>query len=417
MKKWWATGVAALTLLVATGCSSSGAATRTVLVDYNHDQYASLFIAYFPTTVTVRPGDTVHFKQGWTGEPHSVTMGTLVDKTLGVVNPLLEKYPNGQGAPPEVDQQFEDAFKALPFMLGDNDTVVQSAAQPCFLDGGALPQDPAKACPKRAQPDFNGRQAYYNSGFIRYAGNEGNTFNVKLADDIKPGTYGFYCNFHGPSMQGKIVVKPKGAKIPSSSTQDRAGRAAAQKSAAPLLKALRGATRGGFDTLKAAKAAKFDIPPEPLLSKLKGNYFAGFASQEAQDALILEFVPRTINAKVGEKVSWLFVGEHTVSFDVPRYFPILIIAKDGTVRIDHRSEDPIGGPGFPRALPDHPPDPYIVDGGRWGGKGFRSSGLTPDTGDNDEQNLIFSLTFTKPGKYPYACLIHPRMVGTVIVTK
>ena len=38
---------------------------------------------------------------------------------------------------------------------------------------------------------------------------------------------------------------------------------------------------------------------------------------------------------------------------------------------------------------------------------FRSGAL--DTGDS------FSFKFDKPGTYQYACTIHPRMVGTVVV--
>jgi plastocyanin len=40
---------------------------------------------------------------------------------------------------------------------------------------------------------------------------------------------------------------------------------------------------------------------------------------------------------------------------------------------------------------------------------FSSSFLT--------RNHAFKHTFTKPGKYPYHCKIHPYMTGTVIVTK
>lgn len=38
---------------------------------------------------------------------------------------------------------------------------------------------------------------------------------------------------------------------------------------------------------------------------------------------------------------------------------------------------------------------------------FRSGGL--DTGDS------FSFKFEKPGTYKYACSIHPRMLGTIVV--
>lgn len=408
----------ALIALLATSCggsSSSGAATRSVLVDYSQDEFSAIYIGYFPTSVTVRPGDTVHFKQAWNGEPHSVTMGTLVDTALGLVNPLLEKYPGGQGAPPEANQAFDQAFKDLPSLIGDNNTVNQSAAQPCYLDSGAPSPEPDKACPKRAKPAFNGRQSYYSSGFIQYAGNQGNTFDVKLADDLKPGTYGFYCNFHGPGMQGKIIVKPKGSTIPSAASQTRRARADGNRASAPLRKALDKARTGSWDIVKAAKAAGFPFPPPDVVAKIRGGYFAGYGSQEAQDSLITEFLPKTIHAKVGEKVTWVYVGTHTVSFDVPRYFPLLIVKKNGRVELDPRPVKPIGGPGFPENMPDNPPNPYIIDGGTWNGHGFRSSGLNPDT-QSDDQIQGFSLTFSKAGTYPYACLIHPRMVGTVVVS-
>ena len=70
-------------------------------------------------------------------------------------------------------------------------------------------------------------------------------------------------------MQGQIIVKPKGSKIPPASTVNRAARADANKRAAPLLKAFHKASAGRFDIIKAAKAAGLDIPPEPTLSKIK----------------------------------------------------------------------------------------------------------------------------------------------------
>jgi plastocyanin len=389
-----------------------------VLVDYDHDEFAGLFLAYFPNTVTVHPGDTVHFKQAWNGEPHSVTFGTIVDKALGTVQPLLDIFRSNQEPPPDADQQFEDAFKDLPFMTGEDiESVNQAIAQPCYLDTGTPATDPEKPCPKRTQPAFSGKQAYYNSGFIPYAGNNGNTFDVKIADDITPGTYGYYCNFHGPGMQGKVVVKPKGSTIPSQSAVDKEARKEADAAAAPLLKALHGAEKGGFEIVKAAKAAGFPMPPQDVLDKVKGAYFSGFGSEEAQEAQINEFLPRTIHAKVGEKVTWLMISFHTISFDVPRYFPLFVVRKDGTVAFDSRAGKPQGGPGFPEKVdPKTIGNPYIVDGGTWNGKGFRNSGLTPDTGDEgDAQITGFSLTFTTAGKYRYACLIHPRMVGTVVV--
>lgn len=108
------TALAGAALVVAAGCAAggSGAETREVLVDHVHDELASSFIAYFPENVTVRPGDTVVFRQEWTGEPHSVTMGTMVDEMMGVVAPLIEEF--GEAAeepPPEVIEQYEQASR------------------------------------------------------------------------------------------------------------------------------------------------------------------------------------------------------------------------------------------------------------------------------------------------------------------
>jgi plastocyanin len=411
--------VVALLLFSATaavacgGASGSGGGTgRQVLVDYNNPDFANIAIAYFPDTVSVHPGDIVHFKQAWNGEPHSVTMGTLVDTGLNTVNPLLPQLSSGPPSP-EVQAQLDAAFKDLPFMENDKHEIVQAAAQPCYLSTGAPPSDPKKACAKRAQPVFDGTQAYYSSGFIPYAGNNGNTFDVKLSSTMKPGTYHYYCNFHGPDMQGRIIVKPKSAAIPSQGTVDRAALSQAGARTGSVRKALKQIGAAPFDIFKAADIAKFDPPTDEQRVKLKGAYFAGYSTNDSHGVSANEFLPRTIHATVGEKVTWAFLGLHTVSFDVPRYFPVFKIEKDGTVAQDPKAQSG-GGPHFPPFAPKDAGDTYILDGGTWNGSGFRSSGLSSDTGDGN--GIVgYSLTFTKPGTYPYACLIHPKMVGTVVV--
>src|SRR5947208_8929530 len=68
--------------LVASGCTSGGGQTRTVLVDFAHDRFTSFFAHDFPDKVQVAAGDTVVFRQTWTGEPHTVTGGKIVDKVM-----------------------------------------------------------------------------------------------------------------------------------------------------------------------------------------------------------------------------------------------------------------------------------------------------------------------------------------------
>lgn len=376
--------------LVLWGCSSStssgpNALTRTVLVDYNHDEFAGSFLAYFPQVIEVRQGDTINFKQAWTGEGHSVTMGTLVDNAIKPVREIIRSGNIPDEPPPEIVEK----LKPLPEMLSDNG-VRQSAAQPCFLDTGAPPLDENTPCPKSPQPEFNGRQTYYSSGLIPYQGTGGNTYRVKLASDIAPGTYTFYCALHGPLQSGEIVVKPKGAKVPSQSAVDKAGRAELQKMAKPLLSA--------FADAKKGKAA---IDGKPVTGNL-----AGYSSPAVMEGFISEFLPRTIRARVGEKVTWNVDGPHTVSFNVPTYLPQFVIGSDGTVTFNPQAYEPVASPAIPPHDRNTPPPP--IDAGRWDGSNFISSGIL--------EGGTYSLTFTKPGRYRYACLVHPRMVGEVVVS-
>ena len=379
--------------LVLLACSSStsggpNALTRTVLVDYNHDEFAGSFLSYFPQVIEVRQGDTINFKQAWTGEPHSVTMGTLVDTAIKPVREIIKSGNIPDEPPPEIIEK----LKPLPEMLPEAGGLTQSAAQPCYLDVGLPSLDPGTPCPKNPQPEFNGRQSYYSSGLIPYEGTQGNTYRVKLSADIAPGTYTYYCNLHGPLQSGEIVVKPKGAKVPSQGSVDKKARAEVQKLAKPLVAAL-----------NQAKSGKAEFQGQPL----KGN-IAGYVTPKAEEAFISEFFPRTIRARVGEKVTWTYVGGHTVSFNVPPYFPEFIVATDGTVTFNPQAYEAVASPAVPESEGEHAPPPAI-DAGNWDGSYFISSGVMWD-------GATYSLTFTKAGRYKYACLIHPRMVGEVVVS-
>src|SRR3954451_853562 len=145
---------------------SSGAQTRKVQVDGTSDKFNAAFLQYFPKRVTVHPGDTVDFHENWTGEPHTVTMGTLVETGLKAVK---DAGPNAQNGPPP------PAFASLPTLFPEGPGAAhQNAAQPCFLASGSQPSDASKACSKdqQKQTDFAGTQTYYNSGFLP----EGDTF-------------------------------------------------------------------------------------------------------------------------------------------------------------------------------------------------------------------------------------------------
>jgi plastocyanin len=52
--------------------------------------------------------------------------------------------------------------------------------------------------------------------------------------------------------------------------------------------------------------------------------------------------------------------------------------------------------------------PTVASGSKWDGKSLISSGLLEPTKD-------YSITFTASGAYPYYCILHPLMTGTVVV--
>lgn len=392
-------------LLGASSCTNGSAVERTVRVDYQHDEFASFYWRYFPRTIGAHPGDTVVFRQEWTGEPHTVTFGTLVDRALDATDALEEEFAKYEDVPEEavpedviadLERRYDESTKIVPtFTAYPGGTASQNAALPCYLSRGSPPADEDEACKRsqRRQPAFNGKQTYYSSGFIPPEGPSGNTYRVELADDIEPGTYRYMCTIHFPEMQGALEVRAPGAELPSQTEVNATAREEIEKLAEPLRKAYTAARQGRAETAGSRL-------PLPL---------GGYHAAEEYTVALLEFVPRVITARVNEPVTWTMTGAHTVSFDVPRYLPIYFVDDDGTVR-RNRVVDRAAG-GSPRPPPvDFVSEPMRIDGGTWDGSGFFSSGLL-----GSDPFATYTLRVSKPGRYKYACLIHPKMVGTLVV--
>src|ERR1700730_9390881 len=97
------------------------------------------------------------------------------------------------------------------------------------------------------------------------------------------------------------------------------------------------------------------------------------------------FYPRELTVQVGDTVTWQFDGFHNVTFlsgTTPPQFAI----KDGD------------------KMYANPQVFFPAGGNTYGGVGFRNSG-TPQ----GDKPFSYSLTFTKSGRYEYACTIHPGM--------
>ena len=379
-------------------CSSGGGKTLTIEVDHGHDEFAGTFRAFFPHDVTVKPGMTLKFHQTWSGEEHTVTMGTGVQELvepvmLPVIRAARPFDVDDRTLSPELNEAAAPFFEKLPFFFGEKGPD-PAAAQPCFLDSG-LPTS-GKVCPQKAQPAFTGKQSYYSSGFIPYRGSRGNEFTMKIADDAKPGKYFYYCDLHGPGMSGEIRITKTG-KVPSQATLNKQASKEVAEIATPLLKQLNKERAG--------------------TSAYKGN-LVGSGSEDLYTVLgqVNEFTPRTVKAEVGKPVTWTFIGEHSISFNVPPYVPLIDFNKKGKVVENESVFGPSGGwPTRNPPIEDHtggPPVPSVhADAGKFDGSGgLKSSGTDWQTGDT------YSVTFTKTGEYPMACLIHPGMIGKVVVS-
>jgi plastocyanin len=393
--------LAVVGVVAATACKSGGTKAQVfaVQVDGKATGFAASFIAYFPNDVQAHPGDTVQFTSVFSGEPHTVTLGKNVDDVFAL---LAKACPNGGIADPNCQNgppaQYADQANALdaklPALLpqGPGDAV-QAAAQPCFLATGDAPSDGSacKAAEMQPQPAFDGTQTYYNSGFLP----DKAVFSVKLAANITPGTYHYYCLLHREGMSGTITVVAKATKVATPAE----------------------VTKKGTDDL-AAMAAKLKPAFDPLASLKADTAQAGALSQDVQEAVVDEFGPKEIDIPVGGSVTWTVLGPHTISFNAPTDAePILTKSADGSYHVNQKGAPPAGGPGQPAPDPNAPPPdpnapPTMIDAGSWDGTGFHSSGLIVSF---PPQLYAYKLTFTKAGTYKVDCLIHPNMEGTVKV--
>jgi plastocyanin len=368
-----------------------GPQTLPVSVDTDTSAVDSAFLAYFPSEVTAHAGDTIEFTAVFTGEPHTVTFGTLVTEGMAKVTPETEEPP--------------EELQKIPFLLPDGPgDAIQAAAQPCFLASEDPPASDACSEEQQEQPEFDGSHTYYNSGFL----GDGEKFSVNLADDLEPGMYTYFCNLHREAMVGNVTVV--GADEEAQTATEVEAAAAAQldeykTKLTPVIEALKG---GAFPPFS----------PTPA----EGTVIAGGLAQDPQSAIPVVFGPETVSVPVNSAVTWLVAGPHTVAFGASEALRTFIAkSSDGSVHVNPESFAPAGGAGQPppdesAPPPDEsapPPPPIVIDGGSYDGTGLRNSGIILSF---PPQLYSYKVTFTKAGSYEYFCLIHPDMTGTVNVT-
>lgn len=404
-------------LLLSLGCSSGEDEAVTVRVDYDHDEFATQFIRFFPDRIQVHPGGRVVFRQDWTGEAHTVTFGTRVSEALAITRPLIDEWGDvpEEEIPAEVMEAYLAAECSLPVLYGceeppaeeeassaepppaetnaavETQEINQTIAQPCLIEEGPIPDD-GLPCPDQELGPFEGTEVFYNSGFLGFEAETANVFELKVSDSIQPGEYNFFCAVHGSFQSGTMEVIAADQPIPSTNEVNIQTRQQLNEIVEPFRAVYERAKEGNF--VYGGQS-------------YKGN-FSGLVD-EGVEGLLNEFIPKTLAVKVGAPVTWLMFGYHSISFGVPEYFPIYETSEDGTVRANEGVYLPAGGAP---EVPESPiSEPIVVDGGTYDGADFWSSGVL-----GSEAYVEYTLRFSTPGTYRVACLIHPRMVGTVVVT-
>jgi plastocyanin len=235
--------------------------------------------AYFPKTVSVRPGDTVVFDNRSSNDIHTITLGVKSDRS----DQPLTVLKSGQ---------------ANPVVFG-----------PCFTSEAARPdlaacpgQQPGAAAAAPAPPPFTGK-GYWNSGAILFASAPpaagSKTATVELAADIAPGAYTVTCLLH-PFMESSLqVVAPDGARLSPAEVA-----AAADKELG----------------VAKADATGVAVPAQVPV----GNGATVAAGWGDKLVAVNRYSPETVSIKVGQTVTWRTVSPympHTVSFQPPFQSP------------------------------------------------------------------------------------------------
>ncbi|MGH2717178.1 MAG: cupredoxin domain-containing protein [Actinomycetota bacterium] len=350
-------------------------------VTYNGSSVTVPLVAdlFFPSALSVHPGDSVTFNASSNGNVHTVTLGTLIDQAASAPNPLpspsrgVQSPTGAAAAAAEVPGFFQSGYPGI------HSDAVASAAQPCFLSTGVPPQ--SAACPQVAQPDFNGAQAFYNSGWLA----PGSSFTLTVSASTPPGTYQFRDLAH-PEMTGALTVVPTAEPIPPPSQ----------------------VASTGTSQLQAAALAQ--APAATEAATVTTTLVAGISEVGVTNTFVAAFGPPTLTVTAGATVAWNVFGEQAIAIDPPPGATgLLTRSSSGAVHVNSAVITHSGGFSGP---PGPAPRPETVNGESYATTGFHNSGLMVSGPPN---LLTYILRFVDPGTFTVQSLTYPSMTETINV--
>lgn len=243
-------------------------------------------------------------------------------------------------------------------------------------NGQPLPQiNPAVAIPTIKNGDtYSGGDA--NTGVPNLDPSAPATFSLVI--DLAPGNYIYYCDIH-PGMVGAIQVVDDSVSIPSPSEVDTMR---AQEIADQLNKAA-----------ASVQALKQQAPADDSSGKITIQTGTGDTGRVSDQA----FFSPVVVVHAGDTVTWTIpdgsTEPHTVTSDA--FQPT--------------------APTF-NVMPQTNAPPIVALGAAF----FPSDKTSVGASDPFNSGILmpgqsYSVTFTEPGVFPYACRLHDGMTGVVIV--
>lgn len=207
----------------------------------------------------------------------------------------------------------------------------------------------------------------------------------------KTGSFKLICVIH-PKMEMTVAVRPKGTPVRTPEEVDAQAR-----------------TETAAAWAKAEALAKVKPPRNTIYMGIDGPQASGGRTT------LYDFLPDLTTVKAGTRVRFVVKAPteaHNAGFGPVKYLEKLMKTTDLF---------PFGPPNAPNQVTpffiygsDPPGTPY--EGSSMHGNGFYSTPLAD--GSASPPPNAFSVTFTKPGKYRFICLLHgPDMAADIRVTQ